>query len=314
LPVPDTHVVRLAANHPVLTTETVVSPAQWGCLVAFGFPFVAIGSALAWAVAFRPDLIHQSEAQAMPKPWLYAVAGLFAGAGLLVWLPNTWGLIGSWRRTRRIRAHASEPWLVDGAWDPEGTRDHPIVDAVGSLVFYGYFALFLAPFNWWMWTLEETYSPGVAIVAVFDLILLAGLGYWAYTVGRSLRYGASRVAFEQFPFFLGQTLRVRLGCRGGLDRFDTLKVTVRFVKLRKDKTSDDARDRRCEQHWAEEFTFDRALLAGVTELPISLTLPTGDYGTQLSADPARYWEIEARGEAPGIDFLAHHLLPVYKAP
>jgi hypothetical protein len=310
--VPNTQVVRLAANHRVMSTETVVTPAQWGCLVAFGFPFVAFGSALAWILTFRMDLIHQGEANPMPKIGLYGIAALFAGAGLLVWLPNTWGLISGWRRARRIRAHASEPWLVDGAWNPQGARDRPVRDAVGSLLFFAFFALFLAPFHWWMWV--DTWGPGVVIVGVFDLFLLAGLAYWAYTVARSLKYGASRVAYDRFPFFLGQPLRVRLGCRGGMDRFDTLTVTVRFVKVRKDKTSDDSKARFCEQHWAEQFTFDRSLLAGATELPISLTLPIGDYGTRLSADPARYWEIEARGEAPGIDFLAQHLLPVYPAP
>jgi hypothetical protein len=308
--VPDTRVVRLAATHRVLSTETVVTPAQWGCFLAFGLPFVAIGAALAWAVTFRMDLIHQGDPP-MPKIGLYGIAAVFGGAGLLVWGPNTWGLLNGWRRARRIRAHAQEPWLVDGAWNPGGARDRPVVDAIGSLMFFAYLALFLAPFHLWMWM--DTWWPGVAIVALFDLILLAGLGYWAYTVGRSLRYGASWVAYDRFPFFLGQTLRVRLGCRGRLDRFDKLTVTVRFVKVQKAPGSEDKKDKICKQYWAEHFTFDRAVLMGATELPISLTLPTGDYATQLSADPPRYWEIEARGEAPGIDFAAQHLLPVYPA-
>ena len=43
-------------------------------------------------------------------------------------------------------------------------------------------------------------------------------------------------------------------------------------------------------------------------------LPSGDYGTGLSNEAASYWEVEMRGEAPGIDLAATFLVPVYARP
>jgi hypothetical protein len=31
----------------------------------------------------------------------------------------------------------------------------------------------------------------------------------------------------------------------------------------------------------------------------------------MSEEPPRYWEIETKGEAPGIDFKSRFLVPVY---
>ena len=128
-----------------------------------------------------------------------------------------------------------------------------------------------------------------------------------------MKYGAACIAYDRFPFFLGEPLDVRLGCRGGLDRFEKLTVTVRFMKVKREQNGSST-DNVCYQHWAEALVFDASLLRGVRELPISVPLPRGDYGTWLSGDAPRYWEFEAKGDGPGIDFLARFLLPVYGRP
>lgn len=292
--------------HRVLPQPTATL-AQGGCMFAFGLPFVATGVALAWIRLFRPEWI-QYEGSPTPAAIIYGMAALFGGAGLLLWVPHAFAVAARLRQDRRAKQFPREPWRADRSWNSKGDRQRPVSDALGSLVFFAFMALFLAPFHWWMWA--ETWWPGVAIVALFDLFLLAGLAYWAYTVGRSLKYGAARIAYDQFPFFLGEPLGVSLMCRGGFERFDRLTVTVRFVKV-KIESKDNRSDKVCHQHWAEERVFERALLAGVAELPLSFQLPEGDYDSRLGDDPPRYWEIEAKGEAPGIDFAAQFLLPIY---
>jgi hypothetical protein len=305
---PDTSVVRLQM-HPVLA-ETSASVAQGGCMVAFGLPFVAAGTYLAWMTRRHPERFDFS-GPAMPMLFIYGVAALFLGSGLLLWSVGLRATIVRLRFEQRARRHPREPWLGDRAWNPKGDRERPFSSAIKSLFGIAFMLLFLAPFHWWMYA--DPWIPGILILTLFDLLFLGAVGYWVYTVGRAMKYGAARIEFDRFPFFLGESLDVRLGCRGRLDRFDKLTVTVRFIKVKQERKGSSS-DNVCHQHWAHQLVFEEGLLRGVRELPISMSLPDGDYGTWLSGDAPRYWEIEAKGDGPGIDFLARFLLPVYGRP
>lgn len=305
---PDTHVVRLP-GHPVLS-ETAASVGQGGCMMAFGLPFVAAGAYLAWVTNVHPEQLFFS-GPVMPVPFIYGLASLFVVAGLLLWWIALRAIAVRSSRERRRRRHPQEPWLGDRAWNRKGDRERPFAGAIQGLFGVAFLVLFLTPFHWWM--SADPWIPGILILALFDSFLLAALAYWLYTVGRSIKYGAARIAYDRFPFFLGEALDVRLGCRGRLDRFDKLTATVRFIEVKRERRGN-RNDLVCYQHWAEQLAFEPRLLRDVPVLPISLPLPTGDYETRLSGDAPRYWEIEAKGEAPGIDFLARFLLPVYSRP
>jgi hypothetical protein len=306
---PDTNVVRLP-GHPVLANEPAASLGEGGCLLAFGLPFVAAGAYLAWVTRFHPEQLFFS-GPVMPTKLIYAFAGLFVASGAILWSTALRAMGAGFARARRARSYPHTPWLADRAWDVKGERQRPWAGAMSSFTLIGFLALFLLPFHWWMYA--DTWIPGVLILALFDLVFLAFLTYWLYAVARSLKYGRAWVGYDRFPYFLGEPLDLRLGCRGGLDRFTKLTVTIRFVRV-KNEVQGRNRQAVCHQHWAEEMAFDPGLLRGATALPISLVLPAGDYANALSADPPRYWEIEAKGEAPGIDFLALFLLPVYARP
>jgi hypothetical protein len=300
---PETKVVKL--NQPALVTAAT-GGAGGGCLVAFGLPFVALGAYLNWLVYAHIDRITFTDPP-MPRPFLYILASIFLTAGLAVWSRGLHGIFASWRLERTMRANPDEPWWGDHGWKATGAHEHPFWGALGGLFFCAFFAAFLAPFHWWMsW---ERWIPGFFILAFFDLIFLGVAGAWLYGVARSIKYGAAWIRYGRFPFFLGETLDIRLGCRGSLARFDTITVTVRHVHTRKDR--DDSTQLTAYQHWAETLTIDPRSLQDANELPITLTLPTGDYGTWISDDPPRYWEVEANAEAAGIDFAARFLLPVY---
>jgi hypothetical protein len=302
---PDTRVVRLP-GHPVLS-ETAASLGQGGCMIAFGLPFVGAGSYLAWVVRFHPSQLDFS-GPAMPTAFLYGFAALFVVSGLLLWSVALRAIAARLLFERRLRRHARAPWLADRAWNPKGDREHPLSTAVQGLFLPAFLALFLLPFHWWMWA--DTWIPGVLILALFDLFLIAALAYWLYTIGRSIKYGAAWIAYDRFPFFLGDTLEVRLGCRGRLDRFEKLAVTLRFIEVKSERVGKN-NQAICYQHWSEQLLVDPGGLADPFVLPVSVRLPAGNYGTWLSDDPPRYWEIETKGEAAGIDFESRFLVPVY---
>jgi hypothetical protein len=305
---PETTVVLLP-THPVLS-ETTATLGQGGCLTAFGLPFVAAGAYLAWVTKVHPEQLFFS-GPPMPVPFIYALASLFVVSGLILWSVALRAILAGFRLDRRRRRHVDDPWLGDRAWNPRGDREHPFSSTFKLLLGLGFLALFLLPFHWWM--SADPWIPGILILALFDLFFLGGLAYFLYVVGRSIKYGAAWITYDRFPFFLGETLGVRLGCRGRLDRFDKVTVTLRFIEVKRERHGN-SKNRVCYQHWAEQLVVDPRLLGDPLVLPVSMTLPTGDYGTCFSGDPPRYWEIEAKGEAPGIDFLTRFLVPVYSRP
>jgi hypothetical protein len=295
--------------HPVLS-EVSASVAQGGCMVAFGLPFLAAGTYLGWVTRFHYDQLSFS-GPVMPTPLIYGLAALFAVAGLLLGSIGVRAVVVKLGFERRLRRHPKEPWLGDRAWDPQGERERPFASGLRGLGMAAFLVLFLTPFNWWM--SADPWIPGILIVGFFDLLPLAYLAYWLYGMGRAIKYGRAWVRYDRFPFYLGETLAVRLGCRGRLDRFAKITVTLRYVVPKREK-SGSSHNLVCYQHWAETVVVDPRALTDASVLPIEIALPTGDYGTWLSGDRPRYWEIEAKGEGPGIDFLARFLVPVYARP
>jgi len=277
-----------------------------GCLMVFSLPFLAVGPGIAWLVTTSPEGAN------VPLPVVYGFASLFSLAGLLVFIGGVRASIRRYRNNQQRRAHPEQPWRADYTWNERGDRDRPFAKAVSGLVGMALFALFLAPFNWFLWM--ERHPILIIVVGIFDLCLIAGVGFWLYDIGRSLKYGAGWIQYERFPFFLGERLDVRLGCRGRLDRFEKVIVTVRFVRERQQSSRSGNSSHTttlCRQHWAERLEFDPRVLRGASDLPVSIELPTGDYATRLSDTPARYWEVEMQGVAPGIDFESRFLVPVY---
>ncbi len=136
-------------------------------------------------------------------------------------------------------------------------------------------------------------------------------GYAAYLGWRRARFGPVFLRFERFPLALGASARVWLrvprppaGCR--------LAATLRCIEER--YVSDgDSTSTRSEQVWADTLPIEPAWgqVGGSWNLPIGLRLPVGPYETRLADRPPRYWELEVRGEAPGVDFGATFLMPVY---
>ena len=294
---PDTKPVDLTGHVPRGSTTD-----GGGCLFAFGLPFMAAGLGAAWAVHLDPSTAN------VPLPAVYAFCGLFVLVGFGLSLHGIRTSVARWRRARIRRQYPNDPWRADYAWDPKGDRERPIAKAINGLFGLAVFAIFLAPFNVWM--ANDPNTVGVIILGIFDLLLVASIGFWLYDLGKGLKYGAGWVRYERFPYFLGDRLDVRLGFRGRLDKFEKVIVTLRFIKERP-QTSGKSQSVLCRQTWAEVLEFDPRVLRGATDLPVSIELPTGEYTTRLSEAPAQYWEIELHGVAPGIDFQSRFLVPVY---
>jgi hypothetical protein len=229
--------------------------------------------------------------------------------GLYLLVRGGTGLLGERRRARLRARHPDEPWRSDHDWSPEGARERSYADAGATLVIAGFCFLFLAPFNWMAFLGPERHWLFAIVVGLFDLLtVVAPLAFAVYQLGHALRYGGGFVRFDRFPFFLGETLAVRLGSDRPVGKYSRLVVTLRCLEIR--GTSDP----KCYQRYLATRELPAGVLAPGIEVEATFELPTGDHASQLAGQEPRFWTIKMRATTTGIDFEAELLVPVYAKP
>jgi hypothetical protein len=301
---------QLPQGWPVEGRTGTALPGWKGIL--FALPFLAIGVVLALLVATNRV---RSEA---PRGALYGFAAIFA-ASALQFIQRSVRSIVRERRWARLRALGDPaPWRSEFPWDRRGSiGDSGRVFGAALFALAGMSA-FLVPFAWLAFSpLRGLDSWAFRGSIAFFGLFLAGLAGWvAYLLARRLKYGPGFLRFGHFPFLLGEAADLRLEPPRHARGLRRLEVALRCVEERIERQ----RDREGEhafvsrwQLWAETRTVDADL--GGSGLELSFALPADPaLGTRLSAESPRYWELVARGAAPGVDYASAFLVPVYAAP
>ena len=287
-------------------------------LMAFGLPFMGVG-VVGGLVA--KGVIEVSRRSGLPG-WLgWAVSLIFFLPGVFVFLKGAKGLLDAARLKRLREQHPHEPWLVEHAWDPEGTAADSRASVVSQVLILAFLLVFLSPFNYFVFLGPDASDiPLVprAIVAFFDLIPILLIGGIVTTLWHAAKYGRSRLAFGSFPFYLGGPLAARFSTSRATFEFNSMTFTLRCVEEQTEtyRTTDQSTGTRtrCDQLWADEVVLEGGGGRYGGEFPISFKLPDGDYGSRLIDTPERYWELEVKADTPGLDFAALFLLPVYARP
>ena len=284
--------------------------------IAFGVPFMLAGLGLAYAANAGLLLTTQS-GEPVPS-WLgWAMAVLFFGAGTFVALKLGVGSLVDRSRLKSRRAlHPDAPWHADHAWDPAGATYSPGSSLAGQFAVVLFMSALLGPFNYFTLYAPKPDVPTWAkfLVGFFDLILVLVVVGIVMTVVQHAKYGTARLAFQAFPFFLGDTLTARLSSSRAIGQFKKLTFTLRCIEERTvtrrsgNKTSVQTV---CDQLWAEEAAQEGGTLREGNEVVVRFDLPEGEYGTRLAEPPARYWELAVVADTPGMDFSARFLVPVY---
>ena len=296
-------------NHPAQSVTTI----DGGKSALFGLPFFIAGLAMS---AGGLNYIH---ARKHGPDWVILIFGatfFLAGSFLIVH-----GIRGMIRKSVYLREAAQfpgQPWLFDFHWDKQGVSFSAFNAMLGRLLSAILWNTFLVPFFWIGIT-----QRGAWVFAIFaGLFALIGLIFWirwAQMLADLLRYGNSFLAYDEFPYFLGCTLRARLRAPNHLPAIDTLTLTLRCVQERYVTTgSSNNRSTQvvCYELYKDVATLDRDSLGSLqgADIPIEFALPAGKQSTLLAEPPPTYWEIEARGSAKGADYQAYFLVPVYKRP
>lgn len=296
-------------NHPAQSVTTV----DGSSAALFGLPFLTAGVFIGLAA------FHVIQAPKNAPLWLIVLIGaMFFSAGLFLFVHGVRGMIRKAIYNRKAAETPGLPWLFDYQWRQEGIHfsafDAMLNRLLGALVWNA----FLIPFFWIGYTKRGAW-PFLVVSGLFALLGLFFWVRWAQMLADLLRYENSFLAYDEFPYFLGGTLRARLRAPRRLAVIDSLTLTLRCVQERYVTTGYGSnRTTRvvCYELYKDVLTLDPVRLANFVgaAIPMEFRLPPDKLPTTLAATPPTYWQIEARGQARGADYEAYFLVPVYKNP
>lgn len=283
-------------------------------MLLFGLPFFGFGI---WATLAGLKLIPMDESKLHAPHWVLAAFGIvFALAGVMVW-----GM--GWRQLKANRRRAElglrDPALADYPWDersftpPRWTR---AAKAIGGVAFL---ALFLSMFNWWAFVQGGPWMLK-AIVILFDALLAFLAWQAAKLIGRTLKFGSSRIEFERFPYRPGDTVSVHWLVPNGLTHVARGTFTLRCVEEWYEATgAGKNRSRHLVQEtiWSATAHLEqpRDLQPGRTE-EVRFEIPADAPGTLMNTKDAKpvFWELVIDLDLAGLDFKETYLVPVYGKP
>jgi hypothetical protein len=242
---------------------------------------------------------------------LASVGGVFGLVGCAMLVSSASGLVRQLRVARLRREHPAEPWHWDDTWDPEGAWDSTAANAGRGLSTALMIGLFMVPFH----VIAGMGKPGIFWllgIGVFDAIAGLMLVYAVYMMLRRMKWGASRLRFHRFPYAPGGRLEVQLVVPDRGRPFDALTITLRCVQEQYvRRAGNTSLDRRALHEAARTLRPETDGTLSRPSYDISFELPADVPGTMLRDYPRIYWELEARGAAPGVDYGALFKVPVY---
>jgi hypothetical protein len=165
--------------------------------------------------------------------------------------------------------------------------------------------------SWAIWSRARTVPLVVAVLAVNGVALFS-LARSIFLFMRAGLHGTCDLHFERFPFFLGDTLDVRLKTGTPLQVTQT-RVVLRCVQETFQASSGNGSSDAADRIYAVEKSLAEvgSLSEDGRSFRISIPLPRGNYATDLKSPFPRYWELVILEETPGPDRVAVFLVPVY---
>ena len=304
---PNTERISLKGHKPLSRITLHGWPAILFGLAFFiaGLPILGIG--LGW--------INSPQSSIHAPLWVIgACGGLFVAVGAWLMLHGVKGLHRLWNMSHGKQQLPHSPWLWDYPWQAQGSTNNKFKESLGSISALIVFGVFLAPFNWIAFVSNSGGFFWQFITGFFDVIILLGVGgYLLKNVGQLWTFGNGMVSFQDFPFFLGQTMSLTI------ERLPIDISTVQF-NLRCIEEAYEIRKRGrkresivvCYQIYHDTQTIRGELINETGQLRCSWNLPDDKHLTSTPSErPATFWELEVRAERPGLDYHCLFLLPIY---
>jgi hypothetical protein len=251
-------------NYPAQSATTI----DGSSAALFGLPFMVAGVFIGLA-AF--DVIQTRKHAPL---WLIALLGaMFFSAGFFLCIHGVRGMIRKAIYKSKAAETPGQPWLFDFHWRQDGINFSTFNAMLGRLLGALVWNSFLLPFFWVGYTQRGAWLF-LVVASLFALIGLIFWVRWAQMLGDLLRYGNSFLSYDEFPYFLGGTLRARLRAPHHLAVLNSLSFTLRCVQERY-VTSGTGNNRRsqvvCYELYKDVVTLDHNSLANFVcaEIPSS---------------------------------------------
>lgn len=284
------------------------------------------------------NLSHQPmNAKLLPKPlyWIFAftlVASIGLGilffvvqaipgviiAAVMVFVCGTF-LVDKTRTVYRRgypSQKAAQPWKdeIPTDWTRKGSRDST------------------EP-TWWRFTglailliliiMVEVLTDGFDTPSYWiamGVVILVAIAFAVKTLNPS-RFGRSLLLFERFPFFLGETLDVTFQAPHAIRHFNEAIFTLRCVQDDREPVQERntshvrmvviSRQIFARQARIEDIEPESDAINGYA---LSFPLPEGDYGTDVTQYPARYWQLVVEADTVKGPYKRVFRVPVYERP
>jgi hypothetical protein len=271
----------------------------------FGIPFIVFGIAMPFVML--PKMMGDTRGDVrLAIAILLVMAALFVGMGLAFVLSGVAVVRARRRRDALANAHPGEPWYRDFEWVAEGQKERPRVDLVGRFVGIVVICLLAGLVNFWTFTASETLLSKVAVVV--DLFALWAVVTIATDGVRKLRHRGVSIRYARFPFFLGDSIDVRLETHNPLPSGLPVKATLRFILERLAGGTGD------QHEYFETYSDEKPAFTDPAGITVRFPLPDGDYETALSETNRRFWEVRLKTELEGDHFDESFVIPVYRRP
>lgn len=291
----------------------------WHASMVFGTAMFAAGS---WVGMIAAGYVGGTKNA--PDWVLWAAAVVFLAGGALI---IGYGVADLMKRTRGKRdalLHPDEGWRADYVWmDADSlpgmkSRDSGRwgMHAMGLLMV----GCFTAISTWVSMTVPRT---GIhfflwTMTGVMYLVQLVVVIWIVKMVLRAIRYGTPRVVFESMPVRSGGMVTGTVMCPRGFRMLDRISITLRYVVESFEHVSNQNSKKQivCRGKVHDSWVIDdvSAQLGGFGtegQIPIAFLIPEDAEDTNASDRPARFWDLEVRGEAKGVDFVHRFAVPVY---
>ena len=289
-------------------------PFGGGCTVALGLVLIGFGVVVALAVGLAAVFggIPRDQRWLIPPTLLFVV---IMGAGLLRHGLRDWSRAA--RGKEMAAQHPDQPWFADWAWDPKGTDAESAWGGGAGLMIMTFIVLVMAPFNvLWFHVFDPHEDQTTRLLCLMVLIpdfflylLVKGI---VSIVRDRIRFGQPHLAFDAFPFFLGESLDARVTAKAVAGQ-EGVVATLRCIDERMWVRRSRARR---SQNYVRPFQLyeARQTLPGTfAGEDVALTFPLpAQPATNLLRQPALYWELEIRGgtTADAVQFT----VPIYARP
>jgi len=278
----------------------------------FGGLFVAAG---VWIVLMGVGVVKTDSASVHAPYWVLTAAGSsFLLGGLFVWSLAATELITRAKIKRLLPEHHGEPAFADYPWDPRQFQVSEWKDTAKAFAFAIGVTVFLSVFNWWAFVAGGAWMVKV-IVVIFDVFLLILWWQAARQLGRAVKFGKSRILFDQFPFRPGQPVSISWQPGRGIHQVMKGRFTLRCIeqwieieRVGRKQHSSVKQDCLWSAAWVLEQP--RNFLIG-DSVELRYELPGDAPTTSLSSPRAIFWELSVRLELLGLDFQKTYLVPVY---